>query len=57
MLYKNRDEIRSVVHCHSEWASILSCQRKDILQFHYMVAEFGGKTSSAQNMQRLVQKS
>ena len=43
MLYKNRDEIRSVVHCHSEWASILSCQRKDILQFHYMVAEFGGR--------------
>lgn len=43
MLYKNREEIRSVVHCHSEWASILSCQRKDILQFHYMVAEFGGR--------------
>ena len=42
MLYKNREEIRSVVHCHSEWASILSCLRKDILQFHYMVAEFGG---------------
>ncbi len=42
MLYKNRDESRSVVHCHSDWASTLSCLRKDILQFHYMVAEFGG---------------
>ena len=42
MLYKNREDIGSVVHCHSDWASTLSCLRKDILQFHYMVAEFGG---------------
>ena len=43
MLYKNREDIGSVVHCHSDWASTLSCLRKDILQFHYMVAEFGGR--------------
>ena len=42
MLYKNEEDIGSVVHCHSDWASTLSCLRKDILQFHYMVAEFGG---------------
>ncbi len=42
MLYKNIEDIGSVVHCHSDWASTLSCLRKDILQFHYMVAEFGG---------------
>tara|TARA_Y100000991_G_scaffold215135_1_gene204626 strand:+ start:1477 stop:2109 length:633 start_codon:yes stop_codon:yes gene_type:complete len=43
MLYKSRDEIGSIVHCHSDWASTLSCLRKDVRQFHYMVAEFGGK--------------
>ena len=43
MLYKNRAEISSIVHCHSDWASTLSCLRKKYSQFHYMVAEFGGK--------------
>ena len=28
MLYKNREEISSIVHCHSDWASTLSCLRK-----------------------------
>ena len=28
MLYKNRAEISSIVHCHSDWASTLSCLRK-----------------------------
>ena len=43
MLYQQREDVGAVVHCHSDWASILSCLRKNILQFHYMVAEFGGK--------------
>ena len=43
MLYQKREDVGAVVHCHSDWASILSCLRKNILQFHYMVAEFGGK--------------
>ena len=43
IMYQNRKEIRSVVHCHSNWASTLSCFREVIPQFHYMVAEFGGK--------------
>ena len=41
-IYRNRPEISSIVHCHSTWASILSCSRKKIPSFHYMVAEFGG---------------
>ncbi len=41
-IYKNRPEVKSIVHCHSEWASILSCQGIKIPAFHYMVAEFGG---------------
>ena len=42
-IYRNRPEIFSIVHCHSIWASILSCSRKKIPSFHYMVAEFGGE--------------
>ena len=42
-IYQSRKEICSVVHCHSEWASTLSCLRTNIPQFHYMIAEFGGK--------------
>ena len=42
-IYKNRPNIHCIVHCHSVWASILSCQRIRIPAFHYMVAEFGGR--------------
>ncbi len=42
-IYKDFKEINSIVHCHSTWSSILSCQRTKIPSFHYMVAEFGGK--------------
>lgn len=41
-IYQKRPEIKSIVHCHSTWASILSCLRINISAFHYMVAEFGG---------------
>ena len=41
-IYRNRPEISAIVHCHSIWASILSCGRKKIPSFHYMVAELGG---------------
>ena len=41
-IYRNHKDIRAVVHCHSKWASILSCMRISIPSFHYMVAEFGG---------------
>lgn len=41
-LYKKFPKIHSVVHSHSNWATILSCFRVKIPSFHYMVAEFGG---------------
>ena len=28
-IYRNRPEISSIVHCHSIWASILSCSKKN----------------------------
>ena len=54
-IYRNRPEISSIVHCHSIWASILSCSRKKIPAFHYMVAEFGGNDIKCANMQLLEQ--
>ena len=42
LIYKKRKEVNSIVHCHSDWASILSCMRQRIKKFHYMIAEFGG---------------
>ena len=42
LIYKKRKEVSSIVHCHSDWASILSCMRQRIKRFHYMIAEFGG---------------
>ncbi len=41
-VYKKREEFKAIVHCHSDWATILSCMRKKISTFHYMIAEFGG---------------
>ena len=41
-IYNDRPEVKCIVHSHSEWASILSCQREKVPAFHYMVAEFGG---------------
>ena len=41
-IYKERTEVSAVVHCHSMWASILSCLRINIPAFHYMVSEMGG---------------
>lgn len=41
-LYKSFKNANAIVHCHSNWASILSCHRKKIPPFHYMVAEMGG---------------
>lgn len=40
-IYKKKN-INVIVHSHSIWASSLSCLRKKIPSFHYMVAEFGG---------------
>ena len=41
-IYKNKKESNAVVHCHSKNALVLSCIRKKIPAFHYMVAVAGG---------------
>lgn len=42
-IYHTRPEIHAVVHAHSPHAVSLSCLRRDIPPFHYMVAAAGGK--------------
>jgi L-fuculose-phosphate aldolase len=41
-LYRHRPEVGAVVHVHSAHATALSCHRKGIPSFHYMVAVAGG---------------
>jgi len=42
-IYRARPEVQSVVHAHSPHAVSLSCLRRGIPSFHYMVAAAGGK--------------
>eukprot|EP00931_Biecheleriopsis_adriatica_P096930 TRINITY_DN7066_c0_g1_i1.p1 TRINITY_DN7066_c0_g1~~TRINITY_DN7066_c0_g1_i1.p1 ORF type:complete len:520 (+),score=116.16 TRINITY_DN7066_c0_g1_i1:250-1809(+) len=42
-LYKCMPEAQAVVHTHSTYCTALSCQRRSIPAFHYMVAAAGGK--------------
>lgn len=41
-LYRARPEAKAVVHVHSPYATALSCHRRGIPAFHYMVAVGGG---------------
>ena len=41
-IYLNKKNANAVVHCHSKNALVLSCIRKKIPAFHYMVAVAGG---------------
>lgn len=41
-IYAARAEAGAVIHAHSTFATSLSCLRKDIPAFHYMVAVAGG---------------
>ena len=41
-IYKFKINANSIVHCHSKNALVLSCLRKKIPAFHYMVAVAGG---------------
>ena len=43
-IYRGRKEINAIVHTHSPFATALSCLRRDIPPFHYMVAKAGGDT-------------
>ena len=42
LIYSNNKNVNAIVHAHSNWATIVSCLRKNIPAFHYMVAEIGG---------------
>ena len=37
-------EINAVIHTHSPFATAISCLRRDIPPFHYMIAKAGGDT-------------
>lgn len=41
-IYRSRPEAEAIVHTHSTHATALSCLRKDIPPFHYMIAVAGG---------------
>lgn len=41
-IYRSRPEVLAIVHVHSVYATSLSCLRRDIPPFHYMVAVAGG---------------
>jgi L-fuculose-phosphate aldolase len=43
-IFKARPEANAVVHTHSIYATALSCLRKDIPAFHYMIGIAGGTT-------------
>lgn len=43
-LYREREDIAAVVHCHSREATALSIARMEIPACHYMIAAFGGPT-------------
>jgi len=43
-IYRGRKEINAIVHTHSPFATALSCLRRAIPPFHYMVAKAGGDT-------------
>jgi L-fuculose-phosphate aldolase len=41
-IYKARPEVQAVVHAHPDHCVALSCARRDLPAFHYMIAGFGG---------------
>lgn len=41
-IYKARANVHAIIHNHSPRATALSCARKDIPAFHYMIAIAGG---------------
>ena len=40
-IYRQRSDARGIVHCHSPYATILSCARKSIPAVHYMIGVTG----------------
>ena len=48
-IYAARPEAGAVIHAHSTFATSLSCLRKEIPAFHYMVAVAGGRNIRCSN--------
>ncbi|MDO4662608.1 MAG: L-fuculose-phosphate aldolase [Tissierellia bacterium] len=42
LIYKNKDDAKAIVHCHSTYATSLSINRMDLPASHYIVADLGG---------------
>jgi len=42
-ILRERPDVAAIVHAHPPWATALSCLRRDIPPFHYMVAICGGR--------------
>ena len=47
IFYKNREDISSVVHTHSFYATSLSCMDKGVPAIHYLIASAGGDVRCA----------
>lgn len=43
-IYLSHEKANAIVHVHSPYATAISCTRKDIPSFHYMVAVAGGNS-------------
>jgi len=41
-VYSSKQEVEAILHCHSPYATAVSCLRRSIPAFHYMVAVAGG---------------
>jgi L-fuculose-phosphate aldolase len=41
-ILRERPDVGAIVHAHPPWSTALSCLRRDIPAFHYMVAVAGG---------------
>ena len=41
-IYVEKSDVNAIVHVHSSYATALSCFRKDVPAFHYMIAVAGG---------------
>jgi len=43
-VYRARPDIGAIVHTHSPWATAVSCARRDLPPFHYMMVGTGDGT-------------
>ena len=53
-IYAAMPEAAAVIHAHSNFATSLSCLRKDIPAFHYMVAVAGGNDIKCSSFRKYI---